>query len=259
MNTGVQRSGLTPYGADTTTTPAGRASWGKAQSKKDIPNLAVAHGVPYVATASVGYPYDLDKKIKKAISIKGPKYVQIHCPCPLGWRHDTSLTIILAKAAVETGLYPLLEYVDGKLAAVKKIAKPKPVEAYLQPQRRFAHLFGKEGAAARLAEVQEIANENMEKYGLAPKPTTPPADKEEKQVKTFTPAELTSFNGSGGKPVYVAYKGKVYDVSGSALWAGGSHLAGHTAGQDMTDEMLGASHGDDLLFHFPVVGKLKKH
>ncbi|MBI2856775.1 MAG: pyruvate ferredoxin oxidoreductase [Chloroflexi bacterium] len=169
MNTGIQRSGLTPHGADTTTTPAGRVGMGKPQGKKDIPGLALAHGIPYVATTTVGYPFDLDRKVKKALNIRGPKYLQIHCPCPLGWRSDTSLSIQLAKLAVDTALYPLLEYENGKLIGVKKIARTRPVEEYLRPQRRFAHLFDKPGGAVILREVQEIANRNIEKYGLGEK------------------------------------------------------------------------------------------
>lgn len=167
MNTGIQRSGLTPHGADTTTTPAGACSVGKAQYKKDIPALAVAHGLPYVATASVGYPHDIDRKVKKALAVRGPKYLQIHCPCPLGWRHDSSATVNLAKLAVDTAMFPMVEYEQGKLAAVKKLAKPKPVEEYLRPQRRFAHVFDRPNCAGVLAEIQAIANANIQKYGLS--------------------------------------------------------------------------------------------
>lgn len=171
MNTGIQRSGLTPHGADTTTTPAGRMSRGKREGKKDIPGLAAAHGLPYVATATIAFPVDLDKKVKKAMAVRGPKYIQIHCPCPLGWRHDTSLSIQIARLAVDTGLYPLLEYENGRLAAVKKTAKLKPVEEYLKPQRRFSHLFDRTGGDVILAEIQAIANRNIEKYGLEDRPT----------------------------------------------------------------------------------------
>lgn len=84
MNTGIQRSGLTPYDASTTTSPSGRKSWGNPTPKKDLPQIAVAHRVPYVATATVAYPHDLDRKVKKSLSIRGPKYLQIHVPCPVG-------------------------------------------------------------------------------------------------------------------------------------------------------------------------------
>ena len=271
MNTGVQRSGLTPHGADTTTTPAGRISMGKIQNKKDIPALALAHGLPYVATASVAYPHDIDKKVKKALSIRGPKYLQIHVPCPLGWRHDTSLSIILAKAAVETALYPLIEYENGRLVSVKRIARPRPVEEYLKPQRRFAHLFDKKGGAQVIAEIQEIANRNIEKYGLVDKPVAAaaPAQVEPMEAemakaeepkpnpKTFTVAELATFNGKEGRPAYIAHKGKVYDVSNSSLWAGGIHLDGHLTGKDLTSELPDAPHGTEVLDEIPLLGELK--
>lgn len=127
-NTGVQRSGLTPFYTNTTTSPAASKFLGNPRPKKPMPEIANAHGIPYVATASAGFPQDLQRKVKKAISIKGPKYIQIHVPCPLGWRHETELTYQIARLAVETGLYPLIEYENGKLVAVRKIAQPKAVE-----------------------------------------------------------------------------------------------------------------------------------
>lgn len=262
MNTGIQRSGLTPHGADTTTTPAGHLSQGKKQGKKDIPGLAVAHGLPYVATATVGYPHDLDKKVKKALSIRGPKYLQIHCPCPLGWRHDTEQSMVLAKLAVDTGMYPLVEWENGKISSVKKITKPKPVQEYLKPQRRFAHLFAKGGETV-LAEVQQIANENIAKYGLvdkveevAPAQAATPVETKP-ALKIFTQAELAGFNGKGGRPAYVACQGKVYDVSASSLWTSGTHLDGHLAGRDLSAELKDAPHGIGELESMPLVGELK--
>ncbi len=162
-NTGIQRSGLTPYGTNTTTTPPGTKSIGNPRPKKPMPEIANAHGIPYVATASVGFPQDLQRKVKKAISIKGPKYIQIHVPCPLGWRHETELTYQIARLAVETGLYPLIEYENGKLVAVRKIAQPKPVEEYLRPQGRFKHLLNN---PEELKQIQEIAENNIQKYNL---------------------------------------------------------------------------------------------
>ncbi len=168
-NTGVQRSGLTPYASSTTTSPPGKISWGNPRPKKNLPEIAVAHGLPYVTTASVAYPFDLDKKVKKALAIRGPKYIQIFANCPLGWRHDTAFTIDVAKLAVETGLFPLLEWENGKLASARKIAKKKPVEDYLRLQGRFSHLF-RPGGEAEIARVQAIADANIEKYGLLTKP-----------------------------------------------------------------------------------------
>lgn len=162
-NTGVQRSGLTPFDANTTTTPAGKASFGNPRPKKPMPEIARAHGIPYVATASVAYPLDIQKKVKKALSIKGPKYLQIHVPCPLGWRHDPSLTFEIAKLAVETGLYPIIEYENGKLTNVRKIKGDVKVEEYLKLQGRFKHLVAN---PEQLKLIQAIADNNILVYGL---------------------------------------------------------------------------------------------
>jgi pyruvate ferredoxin oxidoreductase beta subunit len=162
MNTGIQRSGLTPFGTNTTTSPPGAQSSGNIKYKKPMPEIANAHGIPYVATATVGYFQEIQKKVKKALSIKGPKYIQIHVPCPLGWRHESSGTLDIAKLAVETGLYPIIEYENGKLASVRKI-KPKPVEEYLKTQGRFKHILN---SPEQLKLVQEVADNNIQKYGL---------------------------------------------------------------------------------------------
>lgn len=162
-NTGVQRSGLTPFYTNTTTSPVGSRFLGNVRPKKPMPEIANAHGIPYVATASCGFPQDVQRKVKKAVSIKGPKYIQIHVPCPLGWRHETELTYQLARLAVETGLYPLIEYENGKLAAVRKIAQPKAVEEYLKAQGRFKHLLNNTEA---IKVIQDIADNNILKYNL---------------------------------------------------------------------------------------------
>ncbi|MBM3244452.1 MAG: pyruvate ferredoxin oxidoreductase [Candidatus Omnitrophica bacterium] len=162
MNTGVQRSGLTPFDTNTTTSPSGKKSSGNIRPKKPMPEIANAHGIPYVATASAGYPQDIQRKVKKALSIKGPKYLQIHVPCPLGWRHEPNLTIEVGKLAVECGLYPLIEYESGKLSAVRKISA-KPVEEYLKVQGRFKHLLSN---PEEIKKIQAIADYNIEKYGL---------------------------------------------------------------------------------------------
>lgn len=165
MNTGIQRSGLTPHYARTTTSPPGKVSLGNWRPKKDVPQIALAHGIPYVAVASVGYPMDLDRKVRKALSIRGPKYVQIHVPCPLGWGTAPERTIDFARLAVLTGLYPLYEVENGELRALK-IPKKVPVEEYLKEQVRFRHLFGKEDRKKEIAEIQGIADQNIEKFGL---------------------------------------------------------------------------------------------
>ncbi len=163
MNTGIQRSGLTPLDCNTTTSPVGRRSYGNPRPKKPLLEIAVAHNISYAASASVAYPADIEKKVKKALSYKGPKFIQIHVPCPLGWRHNPDLTIEIAKLAVETGLFPLVEYENGKLISVRKI-KVKPVEEYLKLQGRFRHLLK---APEALEEVKKVALANIEKYGLA--------------------------------------------------------------------------------------------
>ena len=171
MNTGVQRSGLTPFETSTSTTPIGSQSAGNPRPKKPMPEIAVAHGLAYVATASVGYLRDIENKVKKAISIKGPKYLQIHVPCPLGWRHESQLTYDIAKLAVETGLYPLIEYENGKLTNARKLAKIKPVEEYLKCQGRFKHIIN---SPELVKQIQAVADKNIERYGLKAEQTVPP-------------------------------------------------------------------------------------
>jgi pyruvate ferredoxin oxidoreductase beta subunit len=166
MNTGIQRSGMTPFDSSTTTSPSGKASFGNPLPKKNMVEICAAHRIPYSASATVGYPLDVQKKVKKALSIRGPKYLHLHVPCPLGWRHASNITISIAKLAVETALFPIVEYVDGKLSAVRKLSKAKPVEDYLKPQGRFSHLFKNEKGAEEIAKIQAIANANIEYYGL---------------------------------------------------------------------------------------------
>ncbi|MEI8350532.1 MAG: thiamine pyrophosphate-dependent enzyme [Candidatus Omnitrophota bacterium] len=163
MNTGIQRSGLTPLNANTTTSPSGTVWKGNWRKKKPLVEICAAHFIPYAATASVGYIPDLQRKVKKALEIRGPKYIQIHVPCPLGWGHDSSLTLEVAKSAVLCGLYPLVEYENGKLTNTFKVPAPKPVAEYIKPQNRFKHLLKDQTA---LQDLQEVANKNLEYYGL---------------------------------------------------------------------------------------------
>jgi pyruvate ferredoxin oxidoreductase beta subunit len=164
MNTGVQRSGSTPYGASTTTSPAGKLSFGEDRPKKNIPAIAAAHGIPYVATASIGYPKDVIKKVKKAQEIFGPKYIQILTPCPTGWRFDGSKTIKIARLAVETALFPVYEMENGEVTKVRKIKERKPVEEYLKLQGRFRHLF-KENKD-QIEVIQKMADANAKRFGI---------------------------------------------------------------------------------------------
>jgi pyruvate ferredoxin oxidoreductase beta subunit len=166
MNTGVQRSGSTPFCVHTTTTPTGVRSLGNPRPKKDMPAIALAHKVPYVATASVAYPVDLRKKVKKSLEVNGPSYIQVNAPCITGWTFEAGTTVEIARLAVETGLWPLLEWVDGKLTDVKKIRRPKLVEEYLKIQGRYKHLFKKPDGADAIKEIQSMANANIAKYNL---------------------------------------------------------------------------------------------
>ena len=166
MNTGVQRSGSTPFYASTTTTPIGTQSPGNLVRKKDMPAIAVAHGAPYVATASIAYPVDLRRKVKRSLEIKGPAYIQINAPCITGWSYAEGDTIELAKLVVETCICPLYEYVNGELVGVKKVRNKRPVEDYLKTQGRYKHLFHVEGGEEYIANIQAIADRNAEKFGL---------------------------------------------------------------------------------------------
>jgi len=159
MNTGYQRSSLTPLGARTTTSPPGTRSWGNKTRKKNLPLIAVAHGVPYVATATPAEPRDLMRKVKKALEIEGPKYLHILVPCVPGWGIESNLSVEMARLAVETYLFPVFEIEEGVITKVKKVKERKPVEDYLRPQRRFAHLF-KPGGEPLLEEIRQIAEEN---------------------------------------------------------------------------------------------------
>ena len=166
MNTGVQRSGSTPYCVATTTTPAGELSLGNPRPKKDMPAIALAHHVPYVATASVAYPVDLRRKVRRALDTPGPSYIQVNAPCITGWSFESGTTIEIARLAVETGLWPLLEWVGGELTQVKKIRRLKPIEEYLKTQGRYKHLFKMPGGDKVLKAISDIAAENIAKYDL---------------------------------------------------------------------------------------------
>jgi pyruvate ferredoxin oxidoreductase beta subunit len=165
MNTGIQRSGATPYDASTTTSPAGTCSFGNRLPKKDMPQILAAHGAPYVATASIAYPNDLTQKIEKAINTQGATYVQVHAPCCTGWGFEGAQTMKIGKLAIDTGLWVNYEMVGGKVTKVKKVMR-KPVEEYLKAQKRFRHLFKPKRLDAEIAAIQAIADRNAEKYGI---------------------------------------------------------------------------------------------
>jgi pyruvate ferredoxin oxidoreductase beta subunit len=164
MNTGVQRSSATPTAARTATTPPPGHRPG---NPKNLPLLAMAHGIPYVATASVADLHDLEAKITRAMAVHGARYVHLHVPCPLGWGTGSDETITIARLAVESGLFPLFEAERGVITDRRAIRKKVPVENYLRPQRRFAHLFpGGVADADRVAAIQAIADANLARFGI---------------------------------------------------------------------------------------------
>lgn len=170
MNTGVQRSSATPAFARTATTPAAGAHPGNLPGQgKNLPRIAMAHNIPYVATASVADLHDLEAKVTRAMAIGGARYIHIMVPCPLGWGAAAHDTIRLARLAVESGLFPLFEAEHGEVTAVRPIRRKVPVEDYLRPQKRFAHLFreGHEDHEA-LAAIQAMADANIRRYRLLP-------------------------------------------------------------------------------------------
>jgi pyruvate/2-oxoacid:ferredoxin oxidoreductase beta subunit len=137
MNTGIQRSSATPHGAWTTTTPTLHYKKGP---KKNIMEIMVAHSIPYAATANIAYPEDLIKKVTKAKSLRGTKFIHLYAPCPTGWKHAPSLTVLIARLATETNVFPLYEIEDGVYTINKKFTRPKGVAEYLKLQGRFHHL-----------------------------------------------------------------------------------------------------------------------
>ncbi|MFO0777499.1 MAG: thiamine pyrophosphate-dependent enzyme [Nitrospira sp.] len=168
MNTGVQRSGSTPPFARTNTTQAVAGYPGNpVDTGKNVPRIAMAHGIPYVATASVADLHDLECKVTKAIGIRGARYLHIHVPCPLGWGSDPAHTMKVARLAVESGLFPLFEAEFGTVVRSAPIRRKVPVESYLELQSRFKHLFGPPQDTDAIAAIQAIADANITTYGLA--------------------------------------------------------------------------------------------
>jgi pyruvate ferredoxin oxidoreductase beta subunit len=164
MNTGVQRSSATPGGARTATTmPLGPEPGADFDKGKNVPLIAMAHNIPYVATASVDRLHDLEAKVKKAMSIRGARYIQIFVPCPLGWGSNPANTIQVARLAVECGMYPLFEAEFGEIISSTKIRRKVQVEEYLKLQRRFAHVLKNPD---QLQLVQSVADKNIQKFSL---------------------------------------------------------------------------------------------
>ncbi|MEJ8839515.1 thiamine pyrophosphate-dependent enzyme [Ramlibacter sp. AN1133] len=167
MNTGVQRSSATPHAARTATTMAvGEEPGATFGQGKNLPRIAMAHEIPYVATATVADLRDLEAKVEKAMSVRGARYLHVLVPCPLGWGAASEDTIRLARLARETGIFPVFEAERGEVTAVTKIRRRMPVEEYLKPQKRFVHLFGKPGRPEVVARLQAEADRNIRRFGL---------------------------------------------------------------------------------------------
>jgi pyruvate ferredoxin oxidoreductase beta subunit len=167
MNTGVQRSSATPPTARTATTPAlGPEPGNVFGTGKNVPLIAMAHRIPYVATASVANLRDLEAKVTHAMEIRGARYIHIFVPCPLGWGSAPEDTILIARLALECGLFPLFEAHHGKVTSRTPIRRQVPVTEYLKRQKRFAHLFGKAPDTERIAHIQRMADQNIADFGL---------------------------------------------------------------------------------------------
>ncbi len=154
MNTGIQRSGSTPYGASTTTSPAGSRSFGNKTFKKDMPRIVAAHGIPYVATASVAFPLDYMEKVKRALEVEGPAYIQVHASCTPGWGIPNEKSIEVLRKAVDSGMWILYEIYKGEARITYKPAKRIPVVEYLKMQKRFRHL-----TQEQIDEIQRYVDE----------------------------------------------------------------------------------------------------
>lgn len=167
MNTGVQRSGATPPAARTMTTQAvGDAPGNPFGQGKSAPLIAMAHEIPYVATATVADLRDLEYKIEYAMGLRGARYVHVFVTCPLGWGTAPRDTIRIARLAKETGIFPVFEAERGDVTGVSAIRHRLPVEEYLRPQRRYAHLFEPEPQTDVIARIQARADRNIERFGL---------------------------------------------------------------------------------------------
>ena len=152
MNTGVQRSGATPFGARTTTTPVTLTSRGKGEPKKDVMAIVAAHDPAYAATVNVAFPEDFVKKVEKAKSIHGPRFFHAFAPCPPGWGYSAEQTIALGRLATDTNVFPLYEIEAGRYRITRKLGRAKPVADYVRAQARFGHLTPDEVATIQ-AEV----------------------------------------------------------------------------------------------------------
>lgn len=162
MNTGGQRSGATPYGANTETAPAGENSFGKGQQRKDLMEIVNAHGIKYLAQSNVAFVNDLKKKAKKALETSGPSFLLVLQPCTQLWKFPTSEYVALGKLATETNFWPLYEIEDGKYTINTIVKNPKPIEEFLKLQGRFKHLFAEKNKEV-IVDIQKTIDANFEK------------------------------------------------------------------------------------------------
>jgi len=163
MNTGGQRSGATPYGANTETEPAGTESFGKARQRKDLMEIVAAHGIKYAAQANVANLRDLERKAKKALEIDGPTFLLVMQPCTQVWKFSTSQYVNVAKLAMETNFWPLYEIEDGKYTINYVNENPKPIEQFLETQGRFKHLLKPKRNEQVISNIQKAVDGNVER------------------------------------------------------------------------------------------------
>ena len=156
MNTGIQRSSATPFGAWATTAEVGKAQQGKVQRRKDLTSIMADHHIPYAAQASISHWKDLTSKAEKAFAVKGPAFINVLSPCPRGWRTQPNQSVEIAKLAVQTCFWPLFEVEDGHWRQTVKVMNKKPIEEFLKPQGRFKHLFTPENAELLAAVQAEV-------------------------------------------------------------------------------------------------------
>jgi pyruvate ferredoxin oxidoreductase beta subunit len=161
MNTGIQRSGATPFAASTTTSPAGLESFGKAQRRKDMTAIAVAHHVPYVAQGAASHWHDLSVKVEKAVAADGAAFLNVLTNCPLGWGHESRIALDVLNTAVDCLFWPLYEVVDGEYRLTYEPEHPVPVEDWLRLQQRFAHLLRAENAGV-VEQIQQQVEDDWD-------------------------------------------------------------------------------------------------
>ena len=164
MNTGIQRSSATPWGASTTTSPAGKKSIGQKTQKKNMAAIVAAHEIPYVATACPSYPFDMMEKVKKGLAVNGPAFINVFSVCPTGWRSAVDLSVRLGRLAVQTGVFPLYEVVNGKYKITVEPSPMRPLQDYLKLQGRFRHLSEND--------VKEIQERTIREYNMLKARTT---------------------------------------------------------------------------------------